>query len=130
MINYKSLTARHTFLRCTFKSCNFSRSEQIPGCSAIAGAELCFICCAVALSKVGHHISGYQIRTALQTTGCWNDKAAYHSLPALSLQWVEGLASPLLPKKGSGLVQQAVAGICSNSKLPFPHPFLIQPWKK
>lgn len=35
-----------------------------------------------------------------------------------------------LPRKGSGFVQQAVAAFHSNSKLPFPHPFLIQPWKK
>lgn len=35
------LSARHIFLRWRFKFCNFSRSEQIPGCSGMAGAELC-----------------------------------------------------------------------------------------
>lgn len=82
----------------------------------MAGDELCFICCTVALSTVRHHISEYQIRTALQTTGCWRGTAAYHSLP---LQCVEGLASPPLPRKGSGLVQhQAVAGVLAAVNSP------------
>ena len=112
------------FPKLLFKFCNFSRSEQRAGCSGMARAELCsFICCKMALWAVRHHISEHQKSTALQTTDCWSGKAAYHSLPALSLRqpWLVGLVSPLLPRKGSGLVGQAVAGVCSSSKLSPSH---------